>query len=151
MFKQTSSSSYNCVLCTIPNLLAASAFTSSVETGGFFGGIIAGWLTDIALRRRAAAAARLQPATTPLARRSQQQGNARLPVAIFFMFGVTGCLHLLLTVDQNSSQLLISTIGFVLGGCLYGPIAIFGVAASESAPTHLSGTAHAVVALAANG
>jgi len=46
---------------------------------------------------------------------------------------------------------MITIIGFVLGACLYGPIAIFGVVASESAPQHLSGTSHAIVALAANG
>ena len=45
----------------------------------------------------------------------------------------------------------ISTIGFILGAGFYGPIAIYGVVASESAPDNLSGTSHAVVALAANG
>ncbi|KAM7286405.1 putative glucose-6-phosphate translocase [Ixodes scapularis] len=46
--------------------------------------------------------------------------------------------------------LAISCLGLFLGACLYGPIAIFGVAATESAPAHLSGTSHAVAALAAS-
>lgn len=50
-----------------------------------------------------------------------------------------------------SLQLLVGGIGVALGICTYGPMAIFGVAASESAPPHLAGTAHALVALAGSG
>lgn len=42
-------------------------------------------------------------------------------------------------------------MGFGLGACLFACIAIFGIVASESYPAHLSGTAHAIAALAANG
>lgn len=48
-------------------------------------------------------------------------------------------------------QIFLTLIGFGLGACLYACIAIFGIVASESYPAHLSGTAHAFVALAANG
>ena len=41
-------------------------------------------------------------------------------------------------------------MGFVFGFGIYGPIAVYGVMAIESAPSHLSGTSHATVALAAN-
>lgn len=60
-----------------------------------------------------------------------------MPIATLFMAGVAICMHLLHTVDATSSQVAISTIGFALGACLYAVIAIFGVAATESAPTHL--------------
>ena len=67
------------------------------------------------------------------------------------MIGVCISLHLLyFTVDAASTQLWITFVGFLLGAALYGPIAIFGVVATEAAPVALSGTAHAIVALAAN-
>ena len=47
--------------------------------------------------------------------------------------------------------MFLTSIGFGLGACLFACIAIFGIVASESYPSHLSGTAHAIVALAANG
>lgn len=50
-----------------------------------------------------------------------------------------------------SCQLWILTLGAVFGFCSYGPIALFGVIANESAPANLCGTSHAIVALMANG
>ena len=47
-------------------------------------------------------------------------------------------------------QWLITALGFGLGFGMYGPVAIIGVMAIESAPPHISGTCHALVALAAN-
>lgn len=44
-----------------------------------------------------------------------------------------------------------SAVGMILGASMFGPISIYGIVASESFPAHLSGTAHAIVALAANG
>uniref|UniRef100_A0A2R5LBD1 Putative glucose-6-phosphate translocase n=1 Tax=Ornithodoros turicata TaxID=34597 RepID=A0A2R5LBD1_9ACAR len=115
-----------------------STLTSSIETGGFFGGILAGYLTDWFLHLHTTQA-------------NRHKGNPRIPVAVIFMAGVAICLHLLrFNVTEDSGKLWISCLGFVLGACLYGPIAIFGVAASESAPPHLSGTSHAIVALAAS-
>lgn len=115
-----------------------SAFVSSVETGGFFGGILAGYLTDWVLKKQ-------------LKGKQTKIGNPRMKVGIVFMAGVLGCLHLLkFTVNEDSSKVWITSIGMTLGACLYGPIAIYGVVATESAPSHLSGTAHAIVALAAN-
>ncbi|KAL1469103.1 hypothetical protein MTO96_004830 [Rhipicephalus appendiculatus] len=117
---------------------AGSALTSSIESGGFFGGILAGYLTDWFLHWH-------------VKRGSKSNANPRIPVAVLFMAGAAGCFHLLcFNVGKESSELWISGIGLVLGACLYGPIAIFGVAASESAPAHLSGTSHAIVALAAS-
>ncbi len=39
----------------------------------------------------------------------------------------------------------------MLGFALYGPIAMYSVMAMEAAPSHMAGTAHATVGLAANG
>lgn len=118
---------------------AASAFTSSVESGGFFGGVLAGYLTDWVVKKRS-------PEQI-----SSDKGNLRMDVAVYFMAGVVGFLHLLqFNVNETSSQFWIATLGFMLGVCFYGPIAIYGVVASENSPAHLSGTAHAIVALAAN-
>lgn len=41
--------------------------------------------------------------------------------------------------------------GFLLGVGIYGPMALYGVIATEAAPAHLSGTSHAIVAMASNG
>lgn len=120
-----------------------SAFTSSVESGGFFGGILAGYVADAAFKRRQKELE--SQGATP------RPWNPRMPVALVFMIFVAVGLHLLyFTVDSTSSQLWITTVGFLLGASLYGPIAIFGVVATEAAPVALSGTAHAIVALAAN-
>lgn len=42
-------------------------------------------------------------------------------------------------------------LGAVFGFSSYGPIALFGVIANESAPPNLCGTSHAIVGLMANG
>ncbi|XP_074600667.1 glucose-6-phosphate exchanger SLC37A4-like isoform X2 [Brevipalpus obovatus] len=112
-----------------------NGFTSSLETGGFVGSILSGWLTDLYLR----------------VRNETNTVKGRMPVAIIMMAGVAVCFHLLyFNVHEHTSRFLIAALGFVLGACLYGPIALFGILATESAPPHLSGTAHAIVALAAN-
>lgn len=113
-----------------------------MESGGFFGGILAGWLADRSFSKRTAYR-NIDPTPVP--------GNPRMPIALIFMVGVTFFLHLLhFNVDSNSSQLWIAIVGFGLGASLYGPIAIFGVVANEAAPVALSGSSHAIVALAAN-
>ena len=115
----------------------ASAFTSAVETGGFFGGIAAGLVTDRLTKKRAA---------------GPQAGNPRMTAATWFMAGVSLHLYLLTRfVHRGSSQLVLSAVGFGLGGCLFACIAVFGIVASESYPAHLSGTSHAIASLSANG
>lgn len=48
-------------------------------------------------------------------------------------------------------QIWILVLGAVFGFSSYGPIALFGVIANESAPPNLCGTSHAIVGLMANG
>jgi len=111
-----------------------SAFTSALETGGFIGGVASGYITDWLLSRP-----------------HQGPGSPRMPIAFLFTVGVGAGLHgLCFNVHDDTSQLYISSLGCFLGACLYGSISIFGVVAAEAAPTHLSGSAHAIVALAAN-
>lgn len=124
--------------CKLPQL-TASGFSASVETGGFLGGIIAGWLTDIFIRQAQKSGS------------STRKGNPRLPAALIFTVLATVGFHLMVfTLNASSYGLWINAVGALLGASLYGPIAIYGVVATESAPDHLSGTAHAIVALAAN-
>ncbi|XP_003739377.1 glucose-6-phosphate exchanger SLC37A4 [Galendromus occidentalis] len=112
-----------------------STLTSCVESGGFFGGIAAGLVTDWAVKRHD----------------RRLRHNPRVPAAIFFFFCTAVCLHILVfVVDQNTSQFLIAVIGFTLGAAVYGDIAIFGIVSCESAPVHLSGSAHAITSFAAN-
>lgn len=47
-------------------------------------------------------------------------------------------------------QVWIITLGAAFGFSSYGPIALFGVIANESAPSNYCGTSHAIVALMAN-
>jgi len=47
-------------------------------------------------------------------------------------------------------QVMISLIGFIIGFGIYGPVSLYGVMAMEAAPTHLSGTSHAIVSFACN-
>lgn len=47
-------------------------------------------------------------------------------------------------------QVWILSLGAAFGFCSYGPIALFGVIANESAPSNYCGTSHAIVALMAN-
>lgn len=48
-------------------------------------------------------------------------------------------------------QIWILVLGATFGFSSYGPIALFGVIANESAPPNLCGTSHAIVGLMANG
>ena len=48
-------------------------------------------------------------------------------------------------------QIWVTFISFGLGLTIYGPVAIFGVVAMETAPHGIAGTAHAVAGLFANG
>lgn len=113
-----------------------STLTSSIESGGFFGGILAGMVTDVLVARH---------------NRRLYKNNARIPIAVFCSLIAAGCFHLLVfNVDHSTSKIYIAGLGAVLGASLYGNITLFGIIASESAPFHLSGSSHALAALAGN-
>ncbi|GFY69174.1 glucose-6-phosphate exchanger SLC37A4 [Trichonephila inaurata madagascariensis] len=121
---------------------AGSVFTSSLESGGFLGRITAGYLTDHLIQRQAMK-------SDPSKRFSTS--SCRLAVALFFMISNVIIIQAIQsTITESSSLAVIMSFGFVLGTTLYGPITVFGIVASESAPAHLSGSAHAVASLAGN-
>lgn len=62
-----------------------------------------------------------------------------------------GPLTQLLLFSHRRTQIWILFLGAMFGFSSYGPISLFGVIASESAPSNFCGTSHAVVALMANG
>ncbi|KAI7688881.1 Glucose-6-phosphate exchanger SLC37A4 [Sarcoptes scabiei] len=120
--------------------MTASSFNSSFETGGFFGGILAGILTDYMIRKHRSSRDV-----------NDEKSSIRLPIATLMILISSLSLHsLCFWIDTDSSLMFINLLAFILGLSLYGPIAIFGVIASESVPKNLSGTSHAIVALAAN-
>nr|XP_008511644.1 PREDICTED: glucose-6-phosphate translocase isoform X4 [Equus przewalskii] len=137
--------------------LVGSSYMSALEVGGLIGSIAAGYLSDRAMAK---------------AGRSIY-GNPRHGLLLFMMAGMTVSMYLFrVTVTSDSPkdvafwtpalhplaeltgftehELWILVLGAVFGFSSYGPIALFGVIANESAPPNLCGTSHAVVGLMAN-
>ncbi|KAM3830874.1 glucose-6-phosphate exchanger SLC37A4 isoform 3-T5 [Vipera latastei] len=137
--------------------LVGSSYMSALEIGGLVGSIAAGYLSDRAVARVGLSI----------------YGNPRHPLLILMMAGMAASLFLFRVTVTGSSgkgnyswnqflypladlvgftehELWILLLGAVFGFCSYGPIALFGVIANESAPSSLCGTSHAIVALMAN-
>ncbi|KAM6432294.1 glucose-6-phosphate exchanger SLC37A4 isoform 1-T1 [Liasis olivaceus] len=137
--------------------LVGSSYMSALEIGGLVGSIAAGYLSDRAVARVGLS----------------NYGNPRHPLLISMMAGMSASLFLFRVTVTNSSpkgnyswnqflyplanlvgfterEFWILLLGAVFGFCSYGPIALFGVIANESAPPNLCGTSHAIVALMAN-
>ncbi|XP_053059965.1 glucose-6-phosphate exchanger SLC37A4 isoform X1 [Acinonyx jubatus] len=139
------------------SVLVGSSYMSALEVGGLVGSIAAGYLSD-----RAMAKAGLSI-----------YGNPRHGLLLLMMAGMTMSMYLFrVTVTSDSSkdvafwtpalhplaeltgftehELWILVLGALFGFSSYGPIALFGVIANESAPPNLCGTSHAIVGLMAN-
>lgn len=43
-----------------------------------------------------------------------------------------------------------TSLGFLMGFCMYGAISLLGTIAVEVAPIHMTGTAHGIIGLTAN-
>ncbi|XP_078055071.1 glucose-6-phosphate exchanger SLC37A4-like isoform X2 [Mustelus asterias] len=115
--------------------LLGSSFMSALEVGGLLGSVAAGCLSDRAVARHGL----------------RSHGNPRHGLLLSMMAGMAVSMYLFrVTVTAESTKLWILTLGAIFGFCSYGPIALFGVIANESAPSNLSGTSHAIVALMAN-
>uniref|UniRef100_A0A8C5PYZ3 Solute carrier family 37 member 4 n=1 Tax=Leptobrachium leishanense TaxID=445787 RepID=A0A8C5PYZ3_9ANUR len=115
--------------------LIGSSYMSSLEIGGLIGSIAAGLLSDRAVARVGL----------------KSHGNPRHLLLLSMMTGMVLSLYLFrVTVIPGSSKIWILILGAVFGFCSYGPIALFGVIANESAPSNFCGTSHAIVALSAN-
>ncbi|XP_067422687.1 glucose-6-phosphate exchanger SLC37A4 isoform X2 [Emydura macquarii macquarii] len=115
--------------------LVGSSYMSALEIGGLAGSIAAGYLSD-----KAVAQAGLS-----------SYGNPRHVLLLSMMAGMSASMYLFrVTITSDSPKLWILILGTIFGFSSYGPIALFGVIANESAPSNLCGTSHAIVALMAN-
>ncbi|XP_062872545.1 glucose-6-phosphate exchanger SLC37A4a [Trichomycterus rosablanca] len=115
--------------------LMGSSYMSSLEIGGLLGSLAAGYLSDRAVARQGLRA----------------YGNPRHGLLLSMMAGMYVSMYLFrTTVTLESSNIWILSLGAVFGFSSYGPIALFGVIAIESAPSNYSGTSHAIVSLMAN-
>ncbi|KAM4650796.1 glucose-6-phosphate exchanger SLC37A4 isoform 2-T2 [Discoglossus pictus] len=115
--------------------LIGSSYMSALEVGGLVGSIAAGLLSDRAVARVGL----------------RTHGNPRHGLLLTMMAGMAISLYLFrVTVTPASPKVWILILGAVFGFSSYGPIALFGVIANESAPSNFCGTSHAIVALSAN-
>ncbi|XP_053861826.1 glucose-6-phosphate exchanger SLC37A4 isoform X2 [Malaclemys terrapin pileata] len=115
--------------------LVGSSYMSALEIGGLVGSIAAGYLSDRAVARVGLSS----------------YGNPRHVLLLSMMAGMSASMYLFrVTITSDSPKLWILILGAIFGFSSYGPIALFGVIANESAPSNLCGTSHAIVALLAN-
>ncbi|AWO99420.1 putative glucose-6-phosphate translocase [Scophthalmus maximus] len=115
--------------------LMGSSYMSALEVGGLCGSLAAGYLSDRAVAKQG----------------MRTHGNPRHFILICMMAGMFVSMFLFrVTVAPDSSKVWILVLGAAFGFSSYGPIALFGVIANESAPSNYCGTSHAIVALMAN-
>lgn len=137
--------------------LMGSTYMSALEVGGFVGSLAAGLISDRAVARQGLST----------------YGNPRHALLILMMAGMYVSMYLFrvtitpeipkeaplwvevlhpvsVLIGVSEKEIWILLLGAVFGFSSYGPIALFGVIASECAPSNFCGTSHAVVALMAN-
>ncbi|XP_018604034.2 glucose-6-phosphate exchanger SLC37A4a isoform X1 [Scleropages formosus] len=115
--------------------LMGSSYMSALEIGGLLGSLAAGYLSDRAVAQQGL----------------RSHGNPRHGLLLSMMAGMFVSMYLFrVTVTPESPKIWILSLGTVFGFSSYGPIALFGVLANESAPSNYCGMSHAVVALMAN-
>uniref|UniRef100_UPI0037E8466E glucose-6-phosphate exchanger SLC37A4a n=1 Tax=Semicossyphus pulcher TaxID=241346 RepID=UPI0037E8466E len=115
--------------------LIGSSYISALEIGGLLGNLAAGYFSDKAVAKQG----------------TKVYGNPRHFILICMMAGTFVSMYLFrVTITPDSSTVWILSLGAAFGFFSYGPIALFGIIAIESAPTNYCGTSHAIVALMAN-
>ncbi|KAM6946352.1 glucose-6-phosphate exchanger SLC37A4a [Aplochiton taeniatus] len=115
--------------------LIGSSYMSALEVGGLLGSLAAGYFSDRAVAKQG----------------MQSHGNPRHFILILMMAGMSISMYLFrTTVSPDSPTAWILALGVAFGFSSYGPIALFGVIANESAPSNYCGTSHAIVSLMAN-
>ncbi|XP_077978482.1 glucose-6-phosphate exchanger SLC37A4-like [Glandiceps talaboti] len=106
-----------------------SAFVSALQIGATVGNIVGGYITDRQVAKYGI----------------QRRGSARFPILVVYFLILNVSLHLLVFwTDAHSSKQWIVFLGFLIGQCTFGPVALIGVLCMEHSPQHLSGTAHAI-------
>ncbi|CAL8398499.1 unnamed protein product [Boreogadus saida] len=139
------------------SVLMGSSYMSALEVGGFVGSLASGLLSDRAVARQGLGT----------------HGNPRHGLLLCMMSGMFVSMYLFrvtitaevpeeaplwlqalhpisVLIGLSEKEIWILFLGALFGFSSYGPIALFGVIASESAPSNFCGTSHAVVALMAN-
>ncbi|XP_076024825.1 glucose-6-phosphate exchanger SLC37A4b [Genypterus blacodes] len=136
--------------------LMGSTYMSALEVGGFAGSLAAGLISDRAVARQGLGTF----------------GSPRHALLLIMMAGMNVSMYLFrVTVTPevpqgalwaealhpvavltgvSEKEIWIVLLGAMFGFSSYGPIALFGVIASECAPSNFCGTSHAIVALMAN-
>jgi len=115
--------------------LMGSSYMSALEVGGLLGSLAAGYFSDKAVAKQGMGL----------------YGNPRHFILLCMMAGMFVSMYLFrMTVTPDSPPVWILSLGAAFGFSSYGPIALFGVIANESAPSNYCGTSHAIVALMAN-
>ncbi|XP_061754084.1 glucose-6-phosphate exchanger SLC37A4-like [Nerophis ophidion] len=137
--------------------LMGSTYMSALEVGGFLGSLASGFISDRAVARRGLGT----------------HGNPRHGLLIVMMAGMYISMYLFrvtitpeipkeaplwvqvlhplsVLLGVSEREIWILSLGAMFGFSSYGPIALFGVIASECAPPNFCGTSHAIVALMAN-
>ncbi|XP_061606692.1 glucose-6-phosphate exchanger SLC37A4-like [Phyllopteryx taeniolatus] len=137
--------------------LMGSTYMSALEVGGFVGSLASGLISDRAVARSGLGT----------------HGNPRHGLLIAMMAGMYVSMYLFrvtvtpeipkeaplwvqvihpvsVLLGVSEKEIWILFLGAMFGFSSYGPIALFGVIASESAPSNFCGTSHAIVALMAN-
>uniref|UniRef100_A0A146NEW3 Major facilitator superfamily (MFS) profile domain-containing protein n=1 Tax=Fundulus heteroclitus TaxID=8078 RepID=A0A146NEW3_FUNHE len=115
--------------------LMGSSYMSALEVGGLLGSLAAGYISDKAVAKQGL----------------RIYGHPRHFILICMMAGMFVSMYLFrVTVTADSSKVWILSLGAAFGFSSYGPIALFGILANESAPSNYCGTSHAIVALMAN-
>uniref|UniRef100_A0A3P9KBE0 Major facilitator superfamily (MFS) profile domain-containing protein n=1 Tax=Oryzias latipes TaxID=8090 RepID=A0A3P9KBE0_ORYLA len=116
-------------------VLMGSTYMTALEVGGFVGSLAAGFISDKAVAQQGL----------------KTHGSPRHSLLILMMGGMYLSMHLFrVTITPEIPKIWILFLGAMFGFSSYGPIALFGVIASECAPSNFCGTSHAVVALMAN-
>ncbi|CAL8266885.1 unnamed protein product [Merluccius merluccius] len=117
------------------SVLMGHSYMSALEVGGFVGSLASGFISDRAVARKGLGT----------------HGNPRHGLLLLMMSGMYVSMYLFrVTITAEVPEIWILFLGAMFGFSSYGPIALFGVIASESAPSNFCGTSHAVVALMAN-
>uniref|UniRef100_UPI003AB0D91C glucose-6-phosphate exchanger SLC37A4b isoform X1 n=1 Tax=Centroberyx gerrardi TaxID=166262 RepID=UPI003AB0D91C len=136
--------------------LMGSSYMSALEVGGFLGSLASGFISDRAVARQGLGT----------------HGSPRHSLLLLMMAGMCVSMYLFrvtitpevptealwvqaihpisVLIGVSEKEIWILFLGAMFGFSSYGPIALFGVIASESAPSNYCGTSHAVVALMAN-
>ncbi|XP_031427426.1 glucose-6-phosphate exchanger SLC37A4-like isoform X2 [Clupea harengus] len=139
------------------SVLMGSSYMSALEVGGFIGSLAAGFLSD-----RAVAQYGLSTHGSPRHGLLFSMMTGMFVSMYLFRVTITAespkddalwvvALHpISLLIGLSEKEIWILILGAAFGFSSYGPIALFGVIASESAPSNFCGTSHAIVALMAN-